>query len=919
MEKSAFSFDKKQFKNPQEEVEFLRGEIQKIEDQKNNFEANPDESLIRAYQKISAEKILKSENRLSPKEIGEVILDLSPEEHDEKINELIRIAEKRGIKNALTIIEKMDNPHLTDDFHRFLVQYLKSGMTLPGIKENSPIWQPTHMTLYEVALPEFDRDQANVELKKLVSGMEQFYTGLSMGVEKNESFSVEIAKSFGVEEFIFYVSVPSRLNKLFEKQITSLFKGVEIKEVKDDYNIFNPEGVSIGAFGRQSEKAILPIRTYDFFDNDPLSVLLGSFSKIDHSGEGASIQIVFRPASGENVRSWKKVLTEVEKGESLEKAFNDNKPGFWNGILKEVRSIIINSHKNEKDKKDQENSLKPVNRDDLLIDNIKGKISSPVMITNIRLIASSINYDGANEILNHLISAFNQFANTTGNSLRFVKAEKGRLRELLNFYSWRLINKKDNLLLNIKELATIFHFPTADLGSEFSLLKRVTSTTGSVPTGLSHLNFMGSTVLGINNGREGKREVSILAEDRLRHFYVIGQTGTGKTTLLKNMIIQDIKRGDGVCMIDPHGGDLDDILANIPKDRVQDIIYFDPARIDRPMGLNMLEFDPRFPEQKTFVVNEMLAIFEKLFDMKTAGGPIFEQYFRNSVLLTLEDPETGDTLLDVSRVLADKEYRALKLSHSKNPIVNQFWKEVAEKAGGEASLQNVVPYVTSKFDNFLSNEIMRPIISQSKSAFNFREIMDNKKILLVNLSKGRLGDLNSHLIGLIIVGKILMASLSRVGTRDLPAFNLYIDEFQNITTDSISVILSEARKYKLGLIIAHQFIDQLSDKIKSSVFGNVGTMVSFRVGTTDAELLVKQFEPIFSENDLVNLPNHQAFIRLLCQGFPRKPFSLETLKPEEGNRNIIQDLKDLSAFKFGRPRAEIEKEVMGRYQKIESI
>jgi hypothetical protein len=337
------------------------------------------------------------------------------------------------------------------------------------------------------------------------------------------------------------------------------------------------------------------------------------------------------------------------------------------------------------------------------------------------------------------------------------------------------------------------------------------------------------------------------------------------------------------------------------------------------MGLNMLEYDPRFPEQKTFVVNEMLSIFNKLFDMKVAGGPMFEQYFRNAVLLVMEDPDTGNTLLDVSRVLSSRAFREMKLSKCKNPVVIQFWKEIADKAGGEASLQNVVPYITSKFDVFLSNDIMRPIIAQEKSSFNFREIMDQKKILLVNLSKGRLGDINANLIGLILVGKMLMAALSRADSfgRDLPPFYLYIDEFQNITTDSISQILSEARKYKLGLTIAHQFIAQLEDDIKDAVFGNVGSIAAFRVGADDAEYLEKQFEPVFTQNDLINLDNRNCYMKLLSDGRPVRPFSMQTLPPQKGDLGIVDKLKELSYLVHGKDKNIVEGEIALKYRKVE--
>jgi len=306
--------------------------------------------------------------------------------------------------------------------------------------------------------------------------------------------------------------------------------------------------------------------------------------------------------------------------------------------------------------------------------------------------------------------------------------------------------------------------------------------------------------------------------------------------------------------------------------------------------------------------------------MKVAGGPMFEQYFRNSVMLVLEDPESGNTLLDVSRVLSNKQFRELKLSKCKNPLVIQFWKEIAEKAGGEASLANIVPYIVSKFDVFLQNDIMRPIIAQEKSSFNFREIMDNKKILLVNLSKGRLGDINANLLGLIIVGKILMAALSRVDSlsKDLPPFYLFIDEFQNITTDSISTIFSEARKYKLSLTVAHQFIAQLEEKIRDSVFGNVGSIASFRVSSEDAEYLEKQFAPVFSEKDLMNVDNLNCYIKMLSTGRPVKPFSLFVPFPPHGESTLIDKIKELSYVKYGRDRTLVEAEIMKKYEKKEA-
>jgi hypothetical protein len=334
------------------------------------------------------------------------------------------------------------------------------------------------------------------------------------------------------------------------------------------------------------------------------------------------------------------------------------------------------------------------------------------------------------------------------------------------------------------------------------------------------------------------------------------------------------------------------------------------------MSLNMLEYDHSNPEQKTFVVNELFSIFQKLYEGSPESmGPMFEQYFRNATMLVMDDPDSGCTLLDISRVMAVKSFRDMKIANCKNPIVKQFWTEIAEKTSGESGLANMIPYITSKFDVFSANEIMRPIIAQEKSSFNFREIMDSKKILLVNLSKGRLGDINSNLIGLIVVGKILMAALSRVDSfgKDMNPFYLYIDEFQNITTPSISTILSEARKYKLSLTVAHQFIDQLDDKIKSSVFGNVGNMVVYRTGASDAEILQKQFEPVFKASDIMNIDNLNAYIKMLSHGKPTKPFNIRVDHMPRGNMGIIDSLKELSYIKYGKDKDIIRNEVDAKF------
>ncbi|OGZ02327.1 MAG: hypothetical protein A2390_01575 [Candidatus Liptonbacteria bacterium RIFOXYB1_FULL_36_10] len=421
-------------------------------------------------------------------------------------------------------------------------------------------------------------------------------------------------------------------------------------------------------------------------------------------------------------------------------------------------------------------------------------------------------------------------------------------------------------------------------------------------------------LIGESVFRGEKKPIYISDNDKRRHVYVVGQTGTGKTTLLSNMVVSDIKRGKGVAIIDPHGDYVDAIAGLIPKERINDVVIFDPADFEMPVGLNMLEYNKARPEEKTFIVNEMQSIFNKLFSQETMG-PMFEQYMRNTLLLLMEDAVNEPaTLVEVPRVLTDEEYRRRKLARIANPSVIDFWTKEAEKAGGEAALANMAPYITSKFNNFIANDYVRPIISQPKNSFNFREIMDQQKILLVKLSKGKIGDINASLLGMVVVGKILMAALSRV---DLPEserkdFNLYIDEFQNFTTDSIATIFSEARKYRLGLTVGHQFIAQLSEKIRDSVFGNVGSIISFRVGAQDAEFLVKQLAPVFNEGDLLNIENYNAYVKILINGQPSTPFSVKTFPPEFGSLEAAVAVKEMSRQKYGKDRQEVEASILSR-------
>lgn len=762
------------------------------------------------------------------------------------------------------------------------------------------IIQSLNFVLYEITFPPEKPKEEQKNFKELIAPMEQFYSGMSAA---GSYFVLEIGLPVFGKEIVFYAAVEKSRSLLFEKQVQGLFPQASLKIKKEDYNIFQPQGYSLGSVLKFKKEEILPIKTYDKFESDPLQVIINTFSKLQAAGEGAALQIIVSPASSGFIKKIKTVSVEARKGKSLSKILYDYEH-VGKGVMRGFWNLIFGYSEPKKDEQ------KPI--DEELVKLLEAKASRLMARVSLRLLVSSDSKEKSDSILTELESAFLQFSEAQGNGFEFIRLKSKKLKELFYKFSFRIPDEKTGLILNTAELASVFHFPLGMAAAAAPQLKYL-KTKEAPPA----LNLPASgLLLGQNVYRGEISKIYMTESDRRRHFYIIGQTGTGKSVLLKNMIGQDIEQGKGVCFIDPHGSDLQEIISRIPASRIDDVVYFNPGDTSRPVGLNMLEYDSRYPEQKTFIVNELLGIFNKLFDMKTAGGPMFEQYFRNAALLTMDNPESGNTLFEVARVLADKSFREYKLSHTTNPIVKSFWKEVAEKAGGEASLQNMVPYITSKFDNFLANDIMRLIISQEKSAFNFRQVMDEGKILLVNLSKGRLGDLNANLLGLIIVGKLLMASLSRV---DVPEeqrkdFYLYIDEFQNVTTDSIATILSEARKYKLDLIIAHQFIGQLAEEIKKAVFGNVGSMAAFRVGAEDAEFLEKQFEPVFTSYDLINIDNYNAYLKILIDGQVSRPFNIQTLPFQKGDPSLGEKIAQISSLKYGQPRELVEAEIKKRYE-----
>ncbi len=720
---------------------------------------------------------------------------------------------------------------------------------------------------------------------------------------RDDSFSFEIVVH--EQKISFYVVAPRKSALYLEQQITAHFPDAVMEEVPD-YNAFTPQG-QVKAVGLKAKRSfIYPFKTYNDLDTDVLNSVINVMSKLNND-ESISIQYVVRSAPF----AWhKKIKDVVDK--SLKEGSLSKGSGSGNYLTKAVDFIINGLFNSGKKPEEGANRRELSEKEREVLKKMEEKNSKAGLEVNLRIVVSAPDMLRVDLYLDNIINSYSNFNYPEyGNSFKKISSNK-KMDEASHFIFRRFI-ERDSFLLNTEELATLYHFPLAN--NETPNIDWLLSKTAPAPTEVPSEGI----ALGFNVYRGIKRNVCIKSEDRRRHTYIVGKSGTGKSVLINNLAIQDIQNGAGVCVMDPNGDLIEDILNRIPPERAEDVIVFSPSDTKRPLALNLLEYDERYPEQKSFVINELISILDKLYDLKSTGGPMFEQYIRNALLLIMDDPSTGSTLMEVPKVLADEEFRKMKLTRCHNQTVVDFWRKEAEKAGGEASLANIVPYVTSKLTQFISNDMMRPIIAQQKSSFNLRDLMDNSKILMVDLPKGLIGEMNAYLLGMIIVGKILMAALSRtdMDKNDRKDFYLYIDEFQNFTTASICQILSEARKYALNLIIAHQYIGQLTKgqdtQIKDAIFGNVGTMVSFRVGSDDAEYLTKSFGPVFNEYDLVNV-GRGGFLKLLVDGANVRPFSFQTVWPLMGDFHpgLAGKIRELSRYKYGQDRNLIEQEIRER-------
>ena len=719
-------------------------------------------------------------------------------------------------------------------------------------------------------------------------------TSLKHNFYGQRHFAFEIVANQGF--VYFYAAVPISMVEIVKQAINSAYPSARLEE-QAEHNIFSPIGKISGTLGGElTLKAhyAYPIATYQDLKRDSMQSLLNALSTIGKE-DGVAVQILLRPANPSWRKSAQNIADHKRKG---------TKKLAVGGLAKDVATAFVKapdgSSAGGESKKPELSNL-----EQSTVDAIDEKTRHPAYEVAIRVLVSSNISQRAQAILQNVVASFSLYDAPGKNGFKFTMAKD--IDGMVTSYIMRFFPQTHNKnILNSVELASLFHFPD-ERNIPTSQLTRQASKQVDGPRNIPEDGLL----LGYNLFRGAKKPIRLALEDRQRHMYVVGQTGTGKSTFLENLALQDMLNGNGFAFVDPHGDTAEKLLAMVPKERTEDVIYFSPADMEYPMGLNLFEFNN--PDQKDFLIQEALNMLQKLYDPQHQGimGPRYEHIFRNAALAIMADPE-GGTFVDIPKLFRDPKFLQQKLQHVTDMPVLEYWTKEYPASQRSNDAGEITSWFVSKFGAFLSNEMMRNIIGQTKSAFDLRDIMDNKKILLVNLSKGRTGDLNSKLLGMIFVMKFQAAAMSR---SDIPEeqrvdFSLYVDEFQNFSTDSFATIMSEARKYHLNLIVANQFTTQLTQEIRDAVFGNMGTIVSFRVGQNDLESIGKYFQPTFDGDDLLRVPNFNTIVRTLIGGVPTQPFSMITL-PALGTPNprLAEALKQLSAAKYGRPKATVAADI----------
>ncbi len=727
-------------------------------------------------------------------------------------------------------------------------------------------------------------------------------------------FSVEYAALAG--EILFVVVCPRAYSHLIEKQITSFYPDAIVDEV-EDYNIFTKESVYAADVLLPTKSFSSVFKTYQQLKTDPLNVITNAFSKLK-SDEGAAVQIVLRPAR----QGWQKKLHKKARA-----IINPKNKGvsWWNPLtwISAVFDMMTSGDKEPLMNKESATGERVSQLAEEYSKAIDDKGSSSGFRTVIRIVTSAQNAARAHSLLENVRAAFSQFDAVLGNHFIHTRFVNQRLvvERFVRRSPRRTVMqmlRAPKMLLGTGEITSLWHLPNIKY-NKVETIKWQNFKVAPAPKNIPEDGLL----LGINVFRGDKRKIFIKNEDRFRHFYIIGQTGTGKSSILQIMARQDFNQGKGLCIVDPHGSLIDDLLPYIPRSRADDVIYFNPADTERPLGLNLLE--GKTPEERDLIALDAMNMMVKMFG-EEIFGPRIQDYFRNGCLTLMEDDEEGGAITDLVRLFTDDEWQKYKVAKVKNAIVRSFWeKQMA--ATGQREKQEMIPYFAAKFGQFTTNTLIRNIVGQTKSAFDVADCMNSGKILLMNLSKGLIGDINSTLLGLIIVNKIQVAAMrrQRQDAKERKDFFLYIDEFQNFVTPSIESILSEARKYRLGLILAHQYLDQLEKEskiagavsLKGAVFGNVGTMMFYKIGPQDAEVCAKEMAPVFTEQDLVNVEAFKGAMKLSIDGQPSRPFSIDVPRPWV-DKTYAKDVaageafKQLSRLKYGRAKEFVDREIMRR-------
>lgn len=717
--------------------------------------------------------------------------------------------------------------------------------------------------------------------------------------QRHISFEI-ISTEDGVK---YYVVAPATLTETVKQAVVSAYPAARVEETFED-NIFSKEAGITGVTGGEMTLArdfVYPIATYEETKWDASGALLNAFSAIK-AGEGMALQILIRPTDP----GWTKKSTE--RTQNLKDGKKDSK-SHGMAVLNVAKDLISAPFKPPEEAKDgssPEKSLTPAQQAE--IQAIEEKTRYPGYEVLIRVVASSSSAPRSEALVGGVVSAFSQFNSNAYNGFKYdaLKDTKGLAK---NFIFRIFPQNKRSSVLNSVELATIYHLPNQST-IPTSQVERQQTRQVDGPAKL----VTDGVLLGVNEFRGQQKEIRLSEKDRRRHTYVIGATGMGKSVFLKNIAYQDMKAGRGFAFIDPHGDVTEELLSMVPEERIDDVIYFDPGDIEHPIGMNMFEFTSE--DQKDFIVQEGINMLQSLYDPGNQGffGPRGQHMFRNAALLLMSDPN-GATFIDIPRCFVDPEFVKQKLQYVTDKTVYDYWTKEFPDSRKSNDSGDVITWFASKWGPFLSNTMMKNILGQTKSGFDIRDIMDNNKILLVNLSKGKMGEVNSKLLGMIFVMKFQTAAMSRVDTPEdeRKDFCLFVDEFQNFATESFESILSEARKFRLNLIVANQFMTQLTDKIREGVLGNVGTIICGRIGITDAEIMEKAFTPVFNAEDLHNQPNYHAISTVMMFDMPSKPFTMRLLPAmSKGNPGVLEGMKMYSATKYGRTRTEVDAEISAR-------